>query len=347
MSEDGKVPDCFEWFDNLDPSCRRCIVKAACTQKQVESRPPCFSEMYDGSDPECVKCLDNSQCQEESDKMAAPKIRIKRSPAAVAAVEQVAEVQEPEPEFVEEDTMAATNGDESPYDEMSVEDLREELNSRGLDSSGRRSQMVSRLEEDDAKPVTKPAPKPAPKPVAKPAAKPVAVSKPVAVAPKVAPTPIPSKPVTAVSGNGEAQSVLSMTVQEVFEIMRSGESLALVKEDKNTMILSLVPTDAVSKNLAKAAAPSKKLRGDAYWSEVLSPEYYSWYYKDAGNGKPWGDMTAEEKEEFVTGLGIEYETSDDPRMNALHQVQALLAKMGIEKYKEQYQTSAARDALKG
>lgn len=358
MSTSG-LPDCFEWYDGIDPSCRRCRHNEACNQKQTETRPECFGELYDGEDPECEKCLDSSQCQEEALEMAAPKIRIKRAavPVAVAEPEEepIAVEQELESEdvFEEEPTAAAgeTDGDESPYDEMSVDELREELTSRGLDATGKRSAMVERLEADDAKPVKKaaPAPKVAPKSVVVPKPAPKPAPKPV-VAPKPAPKPAPVAPTPiAIKESDEAKVLRGATLAELFDVLKVGTSLVVSREDKGTWVLSLCESEAVSKSggNGKTAAPTHKLRGDAFWQEVLTPEYYSWYYGDAGGGKPWGEMTSDEKEALASELGVEFEGSPDPKINALKMVTALLDKLGIEKYKAEYKSSAARDALKG
>lgn len=78
MDSTAKLPSCYGWHDKLDPSCRRCAVRAACIEKQAASRPVCFAQLHDSSHPECVRCLDNSGCSEEQQIMVAPKIRIKR-----------------------------------------------------------------------------------------------------------------------------------------------------------------------------------------------------------------------------------------------------------------------------
>lgn len=316
--------------------------------------------------------------------MVAPKIRIKR-PAAVAEP-AVAEAELPEPddmpdmepdEAEELDEAEVEEEATSPYDELSVEDLRTELNARGLDSTGRRSVLQERLEADDAKPKPKAAPKPvakpvvktvqppapkaAPAPAAKPVAKPVAApakaavpandkvapaSKPVAVAPKAAPQPIPAKPVASLDADDATKATLSASFKEVLEAMSTGMSLVIAHTGKNEWEMTLMSGDAVAPAKAAAAADAKKLRGDEFWREVLSPEYYSWYYEDAGTGKPWSQMTSEEKAAFVEATGVQYAASEDARVNALHQVEALLTQLGIEKYKPEYKSAKARDALK-
>jgi hypothetical protein len=282
--------------------------------------------------------------------MATPKIRIKR-PAAVVEPEPEEEpvVAEAEDEEVTE-AVAADVEDESPYEELSIEDLRAEATSRKLDSTGKRSALIARLEEDDAKPVVKKAAPVAPKPVAvpvKPVAKPApapVAPKPVAVAPKVAPTPIPQKA-------DEAVALAGATLADLFELMINGHSLILSKEG-DSFILSMDAGKAGAKPVtAKAAAPvasGPKLRGDAFWKEVLSEEYYSWYYEDAGQGKPWGEMTQEEKVALADEIGVDAASyaHDDQRMANMRMVEQVQKTLGLEKYKPQYKSAAAREALK-
>lgn len=354
MSGDVKLPSCHSWFDKLDPSCRKCAVRESCTQRQSETRPECFAELYEADHPECLKCLDKSQCAEESIKMATPKIRIKRPAVVVTEPEPEEEPIVAEAEDAEVTEAVVEAEDEfSPYDDLGIEELRAEATSRKLDSTGKRSALIARLEEDDAKPVVKPA-APAPKPVAVPV-KPVAKAasapvapKPVAVAPKVAPTPIPQKS----EQKADADVLAEATLADLFELMGNGSTLVLTKEN-GALVLSLCEASGGKQPVAtKAAAPvasaGPKLRGDAFWKEVLSEEYYSWYYEDAGSGKPWGEMTQEEKVALADELGVDAASyaHDDQRMANMRMVEQVQKTLGLEKYKAQYKTAAAREALK-
>jgi hypothetical protein len=188
------------------------------------------------------------------------------------------------------------------------------------------------------KPVTAPAPVAAAKPVAAPAPKPVAVVKPM-----TAPVAIPQKPKL-----DDASALASATLGDFFDLLIAGQTLILSKEG-DAFILSLNEGKPIaSKTAAPKAVESSgpKLRGDAYWHEVLTPEYDTWFYADAGTGKAWQDMTPEEKDAFVESLGITYEPHDDPRVNSLHQVTTLLKHLGIVKYKKEYKDAKVRDALR-
>lgn len=364
MDGKSKMPSCYGWFDQLDPSCRKCSVREACTQHQVNTRPTCFAELYDATHPECMKCLDNSQCNEEMIKMAKPTIRIKRPMAPVAVAEpdeeeQVPVAEEQEPEVDEVPTVEAEPEDVAgTYDDMGINDLRAEAENRGLDKTGTRSALVARLEANDAQPV---APKPAakvaakvnvPAPEPKPAAKvatPAPAPKPAAtVAPKVAPTPIPQS-------DGGANSVVNTSVKEVLDALTEGQVLVIARTGKGewTMTITDVPGGAVvsggsKKGTVAPVSTGPKLRGQDYWKEVLSPEYYSWYYEDAGTGKPWGDMTIEEKAALANQLGVDPQTyaHADERVSQMRMVEAVQAAMGLNKWKPEYEKKAARDALK-
>lgn len=359
----GQLPSCYGWHDKLDPSCRRCSVRESCKSKQAESRPVCFAELYDGSHPECKACLDSSQCLEEMTKMATPKIRIKRAPATAEAPVVEAELPEPvaeepvvadEPE--EEEVAEAT----SVYDELSVDELRAELTSRKLDATGRRSALQERLEADDAKPAPKPVVKTAAQAAqsaqAKVAAAKASNAKPAAapktVAPAAAPKPIQPKPQPPIDGDKDTLTVLGSNFQTVLEAMANGMTLVIARSSKNEWSMVLINSaDMVKASPVAAVAAGAKvagtgLRGDAYWREVLTPEYYSWYYEDAGAGKAWSQMSADEKNAFVDATGVVYEASEDSRLNAMRQVEALLIGTGIKKYKDQYTSAKARDAIK-
>ena len=57
-----EVPDCFGFFDNMDPACRRCDLREYCVEEQDASRAECFGKLYSEEAPECSRCLDASQC---------------------------------------------------------------------------------------------------------------------------------------------------------------------------------------------------------------------------------------------------------------------------------------------
>jgi len=60
------APECFSYFDDRDPACRRCELKDYCVDEQTQERTPCFGELYSPDSEECAGCLDASSCAEKS-----------------------------------------------------------------------------------------------------------------------------------------------------------------------------------------------------------------------------------------------------------------------------------------
>lgn len=58
-----KLPPCFGYADNDDPSCQRCVVFIACHAKRLTQRPPCFGLEYQATAPECVLCFEARFCK--------------------------------------------------------------------------------------------------------------------------------------------------------------------------------------------------------------------------------------------------------------------------------------------
>ena len=290
-------PHCFGWHDEADPPCRKCAVRAECIAKQHKVRPECFGELYDSSHPECKACLDNSQCIEAmEDGEMATKVRIKRTVTAPVAeeLEEEAVVEAPvdEVEPVEEatdDVEAPTEADEaSPYDELGLAELREELAGRKLDASGRKSQLIERLIEDDAKPKAKPVVKQVVK-AAEPA-KPIAKAGPVptvsqatqSVQTKQVVKPVaPVKPVPIAQAKADEPMVtfaVKAHIAEILDAMDKGKTIKITKVTDTDWIMSLsgmqpVAPLAQAKPEAKPEKKAKGLRGDDYDREVMTQEY--------------------------------------------------------------------------
>lgn len=87
-------------------------------------------------------------------------------------------------------------------------------------------------------------------------------------------------------------------------------------------------------------AMQKKLSGRAYWDEVLDPKYIEW-------DKEWQGLTQSEKVQRCKKAGVVWEEDKDIRINNLHMTEAYRAKLGIEKYKEEYMDRASRAAVRG
>ena len=315
------APVCFGYADTADYSCRRCEVLDACKARQAETRPACFGVLYDEENEECAHCLDASACIDEKEKEMTKRTvkprRRRRRPVKVEETKKVAR----QMELAEMD---------SEYGEWSIPELREELTARGLEATGRKSLLIRRLMNDDEG---------------------VNVEE---KAPEPEPEPEPVKPRRIIKRRVEEEPKIEVVAEPVIGTM--ADFFAAVGE-KQTIIATRVDADTwqfsvgegVSVPVAKpeAAVPaSRGLRGKAWEREVYSEEYWDFHYKDAGSGKPWQDMSMEEKYEFAADLGVEWEEHANDHVNMMRCVSAVYGELGISKYKDAYKSKASRDALK-
>lgn len=98
--------------------------------------------MREGVDP-AVLGVDSSRVVSGPDMN--PMENVPRPPRASALDEQGRR-------YTTEQTADPTDEDEvAPYEQWNVDDLKEELANRGLTTTGKKAELVSRLEEDDAK----------------------------------------------------------------------------------------------------------------------------------------------------------------------------------------------------
>lgn len=312
-----QVPNCFSFHDERDPSCRRCQVRGYCIEYQEATLPGCFGLLQDESAPECQVCILQSQCAQAQIKHIGAnqmpgKIIIRKPIGTVAAAVPVAvPVAEVEPEVVET---------KMSYPDMEVEALRAELLKRGLPTDGRKALLIQRLLRDD------------------------------------------SGEVENAAVEVEPVEVSATIVMDIVAALQAGQVLQLSSTEDGKFILSLgynglpvAATKAVAtdngnepKAVSIAAPASKGLRGDAFWQEVYTPEFYAFLYKDSGAGKSWESMTKDEKYAFAEKkLKIEWAKNADPKLDNMAMAQAVQVALGLTKYKPEYQKAAARDALRG
>lgn len=88
------------------------------------------------------------------------------------------------------------------------------------------------------------------------------------------------------------------------------------------------------------AVKGHQLTGKAYLQEVLNPDYVAWQ-------EEWGNLSAEEKILKAKKLKLSWEPHSDGKINVMRITQAMQVHLGIEKYKPQYQSQAARNAVRG
>lgn len=274
--------------------------------------------MYDNDDLECQACIDASQCVDsmEVTEMARRKRRVvvRKRPQPV----------EPPPVVEEEETVEA-EADTEDYTQLSIPQLREECEHRGLEKVGRKSVLIRRLMEDDDS-----------------GADEEESEEEAAPAPVVKRRTKKAKPAAK-----QEEEVVTTSVADLLDAMDTGAILVLTRLDDNRWTLAkagLAP--ATAEAYAEPAPQGKKLRGDAFWKEVLTPEYYNFYYVDAGDGAPWSKMSKEEKFDFADNLGVEWEEQEDERVEFMKMVKAIFDELGIVKYKDEYKSSASRKALR-
>lgn len=64
-AEPVKLPECFSYADERDPSCTKCKVLVMCKKARLDSRPECFGKLFSEHEPECAVCLEAVLCKKE------------------------------------------------------------------------------------------------------------------------------------------------------------------------------------------------------------------------------------------------------------------------------------------
>lgn len=375
-----RKPDCFTFHDSVDPSCWRCRVKPLCIVEQDKLKPACFSLLHDEDSPECSLCILESQCTEaqihkEGKKM--PTIVLRKpvsavKPAApvaapvaaepeveVVAVEAVAEPaptpsepdayrhgtggparlvakpaatktvapKQPAKKVVPvediplEDAQPAQLPDTFGLTDMPIEQLRAIASEFELPTDGRKSILVQRL-------------------LANPE---VVASLEAAVVEDQAASP------SATTLVSQGVTTSPDVLVELSNMLAEGQSLLLTPTNDGLVIIKAIGTTATAEvaEVHGGKAKGDGLKGDAYNREVLTEGYYNFMYVDAGDGKPWEKHTPEEKIKLATEAGVEWEKKGEPKVDLMSMFTAVVAALGVEKYKPEYRSKAARDAIHG
>jgi hypothetical protein len=139
-----------------------------------------------------------------------------------------------------------------------------------------------------------------------------------------APKKIKVKPVDA--------TVAGSMMLELMENMEVGKAITITRTADDKWIFGTAD--------AAKATTANGLRGKPYWLEVLDPSYLAW-------DVDWRTKTYDEKIKAAKKAGATWKEEKDPRVNILRATEAYRTAMGIEKYKPQYRTRAARAALQG
>lgn len=118
----------------------------------------------------------------------------------------------------------------------------------------------------------------------------------------------------------------------LLEGLDEGQSMTITREGDASWAL-------VSGAVVSAAPAAQKLSGKAYRDEVRSQEFRD-------HQAVWKELSFEEKVAQAEKLGVEWAEHDDPRVEVMGVTVAVRKKLGIEKYKPQYRTRAARAAIR-
>lgn len=128
------------------------------------------------------------------------------------------------------------------------------------------------------------------------------------------------------------QQVMDDILQGIFDLIDAGESVMITKVEDGKWTIGPANKKALQ-------VTSGKLSGKAYWDEVCTPEYREWE-------KEWITLSAAEKAKRCKTAGVTWTHAPDPRVDAINMTEAYRNKLGITKYKPQYESRKAREAIR-
>jgi hypothetical protein len=205
--------------------------------------------------------------------------------------------------------------EEAVEEELEEEEGLDELEEEDLEADDDDWEEEEEEEEPPPKPKSKPK-KVKPAPAKKPAAKKA--------------TPVESED-EAIEVKKVDTIIAEGVLTGLLDALEKGQSIVITKMTDNKWQLS-------SATAAVQAGP--KLRGQEYWDEVLTQDYQEWH-------ADWKTLTYAEKKKKAKSLKVKWEEHDDERIDNIRISAAVLAKLDIEKYNEDYQTRSARARLRG
>lgn len=139
-------------------------------------------------------------------------------------------------------------------------------------------------------------------------------------------------PKTTVKVQKPADIVKTSLVDDILSRLAAGQSVTIIRLENGNWKLA-------DSKAAKDNRTTVGLRGAAYWDEVCSPEYIEWE-------KEWRELTMAERLARAKKAKVTWEEHADARINQMRLVDAYRQKLGIEKYKPEYQERSARDAVR-
>lgn len=118
----------------------------------------------------------------------------------------------------------------------------------------------------------------------------------------------------------------------ILEGLDDGQSMTITRESDTSWVLAVG-------GVVEVAPATQKLSGKAYSDEVRSQEFQD-------HAVVWKELSFEEKLAHAEKLDVQWKEHDDPRVEVIRVTAAVREKLGIEKYKPQYRTRAARAAIR-
>lgn len=125
---------------------------------------------------------------------------------------------------------------------------------------------------------------------------------------------------------------------DLLEHMKIGTILVIIKEDKESW--KVTQTDKFFTSLITPAMAGARLKGKSFWDAVSNPEYQQW-------SREWNQLTFSEKKKRAEKMGVTWEISKNPKIEAMNITKAVREHLGIEKYRDEYKSRAARANIKG
>jgi hypothetical protein len=127
-------------------------------------------------------------------------------------------------------------------------------------------------------------------------------------------------------------------IVDILEHMKIGTILVIVKEDRDSW--KVTQTDKFFTSLVTPTTTGARLKGKSFWDAVSNPEYQQW-------SREWNQLTFSEKQKRAEKMGVTWEESKNPKIEAMNITKAVREHLGIEKYRDEYKSRAARANIKG
>ena len=358
------LPVCYGTYREGIIECTLCINASMCidTKEKIEGKMPKIQLKRKAAPVPVAPPVEEEEIEAEEEAEA----------EAIEVAEAEAEEEVEAIEITEEDIK------QHDYYSLEIPDLRVECQSRGLNYTGSKMQLCKRLIEHDLT-AEMPAPVAAPviKQIVKPAVRPAVAKQVVKPATVVTKTVVSGKPVVKQVVKQVLKPAAAVVAKPVvaakpaaskqtaqLEIDFWTRALDHLDEGKSIFITRIAGTGtdpaSFSLRISDGDVSGKKAgrlpRGStkAFEDVVFSEEFKTYAFVDSGTGfanedgtpKGWIQLTRDEKRQFAEANTIEWEHSDSEQMDMIRMSEAVRTALGIEKYKPEYATRAARDGLK-